>query len=96
MIAVSIILAALVAGSIVSTVLAIRAKRAERLAQSHLDDSIAANANLKAVNEFLTHDMIGSADPSVTRGRELPIRDPVVRNAHLLNELAHLRGGQDI
>jgi tetratricopeptide (TPR) repeat protein len=79
--AVSIILATLICGSIVSTVMAVRATRAERLAQSRLDGIIAANANLTAVNEFLTHDMIGSADPAVTRGRELPIREALDKAA---------------
>jgi serine/threonine protein kinase/tetratricopeptide (TPR) repeat protein len=80
-VAVSIILATLLAGSIVSTALAVRARRAERLAQSRLDDSVAANAELKAVNDFLTHDMIGSADPATMRGRELPVREALDKAA---------------
>ena len=40
---------------------AYRATRAERLAENRLKDSEAANARAKAVNDFLTRDVIRSA-----------------------------------
>jgi serine/threonine protein kinase/Tfp pilus assembly protein PilF len=64
----------LLAGTIVSATQAVRATRAERLAQRRLVESQAANATLSAVNDFLTGDMIGSADPAVARGPELSVR----------------------
>ncbi|HEY7090565.1 MAG TPA: serine/threonine-protein kinase, partial [Tepidisphaeraceae bacterium] len=73
--AAAIVAASLLIGTIVSTMQAIRATRAERLAQKRLEDTTAANASLTAVNHFLTRDMIGSADPAITRGRELTVRE---------------------
>ncbi|MGH7178461.1 MAG: protein kinase domain-containing protein, partial [Tepidisphaeraceae bacterium] len=73
--ATAIIVATLVAGSVVSTMQAVRATRAERLSQQRLEESRAANAGLSAVNDFLTRDMIGAADPAITRGRELSVRE---------------------
>jgi serine/threonine protein kinase/tetratricopeptide (TPR) repeat protein len=77
----SVVLLTLLVGSIVSTTLAIRAIRAERLSQQRLDETRAANANLTAVNEFLTRDMIGSADPAVTRGAPLTVREALDKAA---------------
>ena len=69
------VLAALVAGTAVSTAQAVRARRAERLAARRLVESESANKNLQAVNDFLTRDVIGSADPAVTLGRDLTVRE---------------------
>jgi serine/threonine protein kinase len=80
----AVVLVALLSGAIISTTQAVRAVRAERLAQKRLDESTAANTNLQAVNEFLTRDMIGSADPYVARGRELPVREALDKAAAAL------------
>jgi serine/threonine protein kinase len=64
----------LVVAAVVSVRQAVRATRAERLAQQRLVDAQSANANMRAVNDFLARDMIGAADPAVTRGREMSIR----------------------
>jgi serine/threonine protein kinase len=80
----AVVMVALLAGAIISTTQAVRARRAERLGQKRLDDSVAANANLQAVNEFLTRDMIGSADPYASRGRELQVREALDKAAAAL------------
>ena len=68
-IASAVVLTSLVAGSIVTTTLAIRARRAERLAQQRLEEA-------KAVNDFLTLDVIGSANPLVMQAnREMTLRE---------------------
>ncbi len=65
----------LLAVALVMTQLAFRATRAERLAQKRLEDA-------EAVNQFLTKDMIGSADPTVTRGnREMTVREALDKAA---------------
>ena len=79
------IVAALMVGTVVSTAQAIRARRAERLAASRLIESQAANQNLQAVNDFLTRDMIGSADPAVTLGRDLSVRDALDNAARAIS-----------
>jgi serine/threonine protein kinase len=66
--ATAIVAIALIVGTIVSATQAFRARRAERLAQSRLDEAVAANQSLTAVNQFLTKDMIGSADSVTVRG----------------------------
>jgi serine/threonine protein kinase len=65
----AIILASVLAGAIVSTVLAVRAIRAERLAQRRQEET-------QAVNDFLTLEIIGAANPLVTQGnREMTLRE---------------------
>src|SRR5262249_834858 len=68
-------------GAIVSSALAfrlrhtandLRAQQAQTIRA--LKDVQAANNSARAVNEFLTNDVIGSADPPVTPGKELSLR----------------------
>ena len=82
----ALVLFTLLAGAIVAARQAFRATRAERLAQRRLQESQAANATLQAVNEFLTHDMIGSADPAVARGSELSVRAALDKAAAAVHE----------
>jgi non-specific serine/threonine protein kinase/serine/threonine-protein kinase len=75
-VAATVVLLTLLIATIVSTTMAVRAIRAERLSQKRLEDAEAANAAMLAVNDFLTNDMIGAADPSVTQGnREMTVRE---------------------
>jgi serine/threonine protein kinase/tetratricopeptide (TPR) repeat protein len=68
----------LLAVALVMTQLAFRATRAERLAQKRLEDA-------EAVNDFLTQDMIGSAEPTATRGnREMTVREALDNAANAL------------
>ena len=67
------VLFALVAGVIVSTWQAVRASRAERVAQARATEAQSEKAKAEAVTEFLT-EMLGSADPSQARGREVTVR----------------------
>jgi tetratricopeptide (TPR) repeat protein len=66
--AVVAVLLVLVLGVIGTTVGLVRAERQRR-------EAVAMRDSLAAVNEFLTDDVIGSADPAVTRGRELSVRE---------------------
>ena len=67
------VLLALVAGVIVSTWQAVRASRAERVAQARANEAQSEKAKAEAVTKFLT-EMLGSADPSQARGREVTVR----------------------
>jgi tetratricopeptide (TPR) repeat protein len=67
------VLIALVAGVVVSTWQAVRASRAERVAQARADEAQREKAKAEAVTKFLT-DMLGSADPSQARGRDVTVR----------------------
>ena len=67
------VLVALVAGVIVSTWQAVRASRAERVAQTRATEAQGEKAKAEAVTKFLT-DMLASADPSQARGREVTVR----------------------
>ncbi len=57
----------LLAGIATTTWQAVRAQDQKRRAEL-------ANANTQAVNEFLTQDLLQSADPAVARGRELTVK----------------------
>ena len=70
----------LVGGVVATTWQAVRATRAERNAQAALRRSEEINASLRAINHFLNEDVLWSADPVVTRGRDLTIRQ-VLDNA---------------
>jgi non-specific serine/threonine protein kinase/serine/threonine-protein kinase len=75
----------LIAGVIITSWLAVRATRAERLAERRRQDAEAANARSTAVNKFLTRDVIRSADPFVTPGnRELTMRQALDNAAKVL------------
>ena len=67
------VLLALVAGVIVSTWQAVRASRAEQVAQARATEAQSEKAKAEAVTKFLT-EMLGSADPSQARGREVTVR----------------------
>ena len=77
MVAAAVVLATLLIGSIVSTTQAVRATRAERLAQKRLEET-------QAVNDFLTQDMIGAADPAVHRGRAMTVLEALDNAARAL------------
>ena len=62
------VLVVLVAGIVGTSVGFVRAERQRR-------DAVAARDSAEAVNQFLTKDVIGSADPAVMRGRELTVRE---------------------
>ena len=72
---------ALLIGAVVSGVLAVQLKRQADAARAGMREAEAANADAQAVIEFLTGDVIGGADPAVTRGRELSVREAVDRAA---------------
>jgi eukaryotic-like serine/threonine-protein kinase len=67
------VLLALVVGVVVSTWQAVRASRAERVAQARATEAQSEKAKAEAVTKFLT-EMLGSADPSQARGREVTVR----------------------
>jgi tetratricopeptide (TPR) repeat protein len=67
------VLIALIAGVVVSTWQAVRASRAERVAQARADEAQAEKAKAEAVTKFVT-EMLSSADPSQARGREVTVR----------------------
>src|SRR5687767_6276575 len=67
-VAAALVLGVLVAGIIGTTTGFVRAERQRR-------DAVASRDSLEAVNQFLTKDVIGSADPAVMRGRELTVRE---------------------
>ena len=69
-------LIALVAGVVVSTWQAVRASRAERVAQARANDAQAEKAKAEAVTKFLT-EMLASADPARAQGREVTVRAAV-------------------
>jgi eukaryotic-like serine/threonine-protein kinase len=64
----------LVAGLAATTWQMFRATRAER-------DARAASDDLAEVNRFLTDDLLASASPEITRGREMTVREAVDRAA---------------
>ena len=70
------VLIALVAGVVVSTWQAVRASRAERVAQARANDAQAEKAKAEAVTKFLT-EMLASADPARAQGREVTVRAAV-------------------
>jgi serine/threonine protein kinase/Tfp pilus assembly protein PilF len=67
-VAVGVVLLALVLGTIGTAVGFVRAERQRR-------EAVALSDSLAEVNQFLTQDVIGSADPAVQRGRELTVRE---------------------
>jgi non-specific serine/threonine protein kinase/serine/threonine-protein kinase len=74
----------LVCGIAATTWQAIRAIRAEKATQVALQETIRqkkeveqANASAQAVNDFLTNDLIDSADPARTRGKKITVLEAV-------------------
>ena len=67
------VLVALVVGVVVSSWQAVRATRAERVAQARATEAQGEKAKAEAVTKFLT-DMLASANPSQARGRDVTVR----------------------
>jgi non-specific serine/threonine protein kinase/serine/threonine-protein kinase len=67
----------LITGIAATTWQAIRATRAERQTRATLHKLEIADASNRAVNEFLTIDLLHSADPSITHGEERTIKQAV-------------------
>ena len=64
----------LVIGVVATSMQAIRAMRAERVAQTRADEAEIEKAKAEAVTGFLT-EMLGSVDPSRAQGRDVSVRD---------------------
>jgi serine/threonine protein kinase len=71
----------LLAGIAATAWQAYRATRAEREVRAALRKAEDAVADVRAVNQFLTEDLLASAAPEVTRGRELTVREALDRAA---------------
>jgi serine/threonine protein kinase/Tfp pilus assembly protein PilF len=87
-VAAATILAVLLAGIAGTSWQAVRATRAERQAkienaeaQLQKKNALAASDELKEVVHFLTDDLLASASPEITRGREMSVREAVDRAA---------------
>jgi non-specific serine/threonine protein kinase/serine/threonine-protein kinase len=65
---------------------AYRATRAERLAQDERRAALAANENTRAVNDFLTQDLLVSADPNVSLGETLTVKQALDAAARSVGE----------
>ena len=75
----------LLAGATVSTWQAVRAARAERIAEAEARDARAAQAKAEAVTRFLT-DMLSSADPSRAQGQQVTVRAALDAAARKIDE----------
>jgi tetratricopeptide (TPR) repeat protein/predicted Ser/Thr protein kinase len=62
-VSVAVVFVVLTAGVVASTLEAVRARRAERLAVEQLDRADRESATAKAVSEFLQNDVLAQADP---------------------------------
>jgi tetratricopeptide (TPR) repeat protein len=71
---VAAVLVALVIGLVASAIEAVRASRAERIAQTHAAEAQKEKAKAEAVTKFLA-EMLGSANPSQARGRDVTVRE---------------------
>ena len=71
----------LVAGIAATTWQAVRATRAEHDARAALRQAKDAADEAREVNRFLTDDLLASASPEVTRGREMTVREALDRAA---------------
>ena len=71
----------LVAGIAATTWQAFRATRAEHEARAALRQAKDAADEAREVNRFLTDDLLASASPEVTRGREMTVREALDRAA---------------
>jgi len=88
------VLIALLIGVVVSTWQAVRASRAERIAQARANDAQAEKAKAEAVTKFLT-EMLASADPARAQGREVTVRAAVDEAARKLDAGA-MAGQRDV
>ncbi|UCC31969.1 MAG: serine/threonine protein kinase, partial [Phycisphaerales bacterium] len=73
--AVAVVFVVLVAGVVVSSWQAVRATRAERLAQERLTEARRQAKIAEAVNRFLNDDLLAAVDPSRTPNREITMRE---------------------
>jgi eukaryotic-like serine/threonine-protein kinase len=69
-----IALLALVVGVVATSWQAVRASRAERVAEARASEAEQERAKAEAVTSFLT-EMLGSVDPSQARGRDVSVRE---------------------
>jgi tetratricopeptide (TPR) repeat protein len=76
----------LVAGIVATTWQAVRANREKQEAQHQREQAVIASDNLKEVNRFLTDDLLASAAPEVSRGKELTVREAVDRAAQNVSQ----------
>src|SRR5207247_10293080 len=65
---------------------AVRARQAQPAVRLSQYKSEVASDDLRAVNRFLTDDLLASASPEVSRGKELTVRDAVDRAAESVAE----------
>jgi serine/threonine protein kinase/type II secretory pathway pseudopilin PulG len=83
-----LVVAVLLAGVATTSWQAIRARRAERQAVAQKNEAQLqrqraedASQNVREVNHFLTDDLLASASPEITRGREMTVREALDRAA---------------
>ncbi|MDT8302999.1 MAG: serine/threonine-protein kinase [Sedimentisphaerales bacterium] len=69
-----VVLAVMVAGSIISTTFAVKASRARADAVAARDEAERQAKTSQAVSDFLRDDLLASVDPYVTQGREVTVR----------------------
>lgn len=69
-----VVLAVMVAGSIISTTFAVKAARARADAVAARDEAKRQAKTSQAVSDFLRDDLLASVDPYVTQGREVTVR----------------------
>ncbi len=89
------VLIALLAGVVVSTWQAVRASRAERVAQARANDAQAEKAKAEAVTKFLT-EMLASADPARAQGREVTVHAAVDEAARKIDAGAMAEPGVEV
>ena len=92
--AVAAVLIALVAGVVVSAWQAVRASRAERVAQARAIEAQGEKAKAEAVTKFLS-EMLASADPSQARGRDVTVREALDEAARKIDAGA-MRGQPEV
>jgi tetratricopeptide (TPR) repeat protein/tRNA A-37 threonylcarbamoyl transferase component Bud32 len=69
-----VVLAVMIAGSIISVVFAVKAARARADAVTARDEAERQAKTSQAVSDFLREDLLASVDPYVTQGREVTVR----------------------
>jgi non-specific serine/threonine protein kinase/serine/threonine-protein kinase len=85
-------------GGIVSAILAVKLKRAADAVRAEqaktlaaLNEAQTANENASAVIDFLSRDVIGSADPAVTAGKKLTVEEALQNASKGVGEKFHDR-----
>jgi serine/threonine protein kinase len=81
-VALTAVVIAVLIGGLISTILAVKLKRAADAIRAEQGKTLkalaaaqSANENAEAVIDFLSKDVIGSADPAVTAGRKLTVEE---------------------